>query len=126
TNNPWNAAFSPGGSSGGAATAVATGMSAFELGSDLGGSARWPAHACGVYGLKTSWGLISTWGHLPPPPERRTPRNADLLVAGPITRAPEDLALILPVLAGPRDSRVAGATLTAPRLEEPRGLRVAL
>lgn len=126
TNNPWNTAFSPGGSSGGAATAVATGMAAFELGSDLGGSVRWPAHACGVYGLKTSWGLISTWGHLPPPPERRTPRNADLLVAGAITRSAKDLALILPVLAGPRDPHVAGAAVTAPRLQEPRGLRVAL
>jgi amidase len=126
TNNPWSAAHSPGGSSGGAATAVATGMSAFELGSDLGGSARWPAHACGVYGLKTSWGLVSTWGHLPPPPERRTPRNADLLVAGPITRTPEDLALILPVLAGPRDASVAPSPLAPPRRTEARGLRVAL
>ena len=47
TNNPWDLARSPGGSSGGAAAAVATGMSAFELGSDLGSSIRWPAHACG-------------------------------------------------------------------------------
>src|SRR5919107_1601450 len=71
TSNPWDLARSPGGSSGGAAAAVATGMSAFELGSDLGGSVRWPAHACGVFGLKTSWNLVSVWGHVPPTPERR-------------------------------------------------------
>ena len=69
TNNPWDETRSPGGSSGGAAVAVAAGMSAFELGSDLGSSIRWPAHACGVFGLKTSWGLVSTWGAIPPPGE---------------------------------------------------------
>jgi amidase len=126
TNNPWNAEYSPGGSSGGAAVAVATGMSAFELGSDLGSSIRWPAQACGVFGLKTSWGLVSTWGLIPPPPERRTLRNADLVVAGPIARATEDLDLILPVLAGPRDPNVAGAALPAPRRTEAKGLRVAI
>jgi amidase len=126
TGNPWSAAHSPGGSSGGAAAAVATGMSAFELGSDLGGSIRWPAHACGVFGLKTSWGLVSTWGAIPPPPERRTARNVDLMVAGPITRAAEDLDLILPVLAGPRDAALSGLALTPPRRESAQGLRVAL
>jgi amidase len=126
TSNPWNTAHSPGGSSGGACVSVATGMAAFELGSDLGGSIRWPAHACGVYGLKTSWGLVSSWGVLPPPPERRTPRNADLLVAGPITRSAADLDLILPVLAGPRDTAIAGAPLPPPRRTDARALRVAL
>lgn len=126
TNNPWSEAHSPGGSSGGAAAAVATGMSAFELGSDLGGSIRWPAHACGVFGLKTSWGLVSTWGAIPPPPERRTVRNVDLMVAGPITRASEDLDLILPVLAGPRDANLAGPALMPPRRDTAQRLRVAL
>lgn len=126
TSNPWNTEYSPGGSSGGAAVAVATGMSAFELGSDLGSSIRWPAQACGVFGLKTSWGLVSTWGLIPPPPERRTPRNADLVVAGPIARASEDLDLILPVLTGPRDPSVAGAVLSPPHKAEAKGLRVAI
>ena len=126
TNNPWDETRSPGGSSGGAAVAVATGMSAFELGSDLGSSIRWPAHACGVFGLKTSWGLVSTWGAIPPPPERRTPRNADLMVAGPITRAAEDLDLILPIIAGPRDSALTSASLPDPRSRTAKGLRIAL
>ena len=126
TNNPWDETRSPGGSSGGAAVAVATGMSAFELGSDLGSSIRWPAHACGVFGLKTSWGLVSTWGAIPPPPERRTPRNADLMVAGPIARAAGDLDLILPVIAGPRDAALPAAPLPEPRVLDAKGLRVAL
>jgi amidase len=126
TSNPWSAAHSPGGSSGGACVAVATGMAALELGSDLGGSIRWPAHACGVYGLKTSWGLVSSWGVIPPPPERRTPRNADLLVAGPIARSAADLDLMLPVIAGPRDTAIAGSSLPHPRRTDARTLRVAL
>lgn len=125
-NNPWNPAYSPGGSSGGAAVAVATGMVAFELGSDLGSSIRWPAQACGVLGLKTSWGLVSTWGLIPPPPERRTPRNADLVVAGPIARYAEDLDLVLAVLAGSRDAHVTGPALPAPRHRDAKGLRVAV
>lgn len=125
TKNPWDLGRSPGGSSGGAAAAVATGMSAFELASDLGGSIRWPAHACGIFGLKTTWNLVSTWGHLPPPPERRTARNIDLMVAGPLARSAADLDLVLGAIAGGRDP-----TLT-PRLPEPRatsakGLRVAV
>lgn len=126
TNNPWDETRSPGGSSGGAAVAVATGMSAFELGSDLGSSIRWPAHACGVFGLKTSWGLVSTWGAIPPPPERRTARNVDLMVAGPITRTAEDLDLILPVIAGPRDATLTAASLAEARARTAKGLRVAL
>lgn len=125
TNNPWDLTRSPGGSSGGAAVAVATGMSAFELASDLGGSARWPAHACGIFGLKTTWGLVPSWGHVPPPPERRTARNVDVMVAGPMARSAADLDLVLPVLAGPRDPTVS-TPLAPPRRTDPRGLRVAL
>ena len=58
TCNPWDVSRSPGGSSGGAAAAVAAGFCAFDLASDLGGSIRWPAHACGLFGLKPSWGRI--------------------------------------------------------------------
>jgi amidase len=119
TRNPWDHERSPGGSSGGAAVAVATGMSAFELASDLGGSARWPAHACGIFGLRTTWNLVPFFGHVPPLPERRMPRNPDLMVAGPLARSAADLDLVLPVLSGE-------TTLKAPRRTDPQGLRVAL
>ncbi|WP_048708158.1 amidase family protein [Microvirga massiliensis] len=126
STNPHDTARSPGGSSGGAAAAIATGMSTFELGSDLGGSIRWPAHACGIYGLKTTWNLVPLWGHVPPVLQRRTPRNPDLMVAGPLTRSAADLALILPVLAGSGETSSAGASLAPPRRTRPKGLRVGL
>lgn len=125
SNNPWDVSRSPGGSSGGAAAAVATGMAAFELATDLGGSIRWPAHCCGVFGLKTTWNLVSTWGIVPPPPERRTARNVDLTVAGPLARSAADLDLVLAVLAGPRDPSVSTA-LAPPTRENAPALRVAL
>src|SRR5918911_347676 len=115
TNNPWDLTRSPGGSSGGAAAAVAAGMAAVELGSDLGGSIRWPAHACGIFGLKATWNLVSLWGHVPPTPERRTPRNPDLMVAGPMARSAADLDLVLSVVAGPRDLTVSTPLAPPPR-----------
>ena len=126
TQNPWNLDYSPGGSSGGAAVAVATGMSAFELGSDLAGSIRWPAHCCGLFGLKTSWGLVSTFGHIPPVPDQRLQSDPELLVVGPLARSSADLAMVLDVIAGPRDSSQPGPVLPPPRGVEPKGLRVAV
>lgn len=100
-------------------------MSAFELGSDLGSSIRWPAAATGVYGLKTSWNLVSSWGMVPPPPDRRTLRNADLVVAGPIARSPDDLELVLGVIAGGREpGSPAPVILHPPRKFSAAGLRV--
>jgi amidase len=126
TNNPWNTDYSPGGSSGGAAVAVATGMSSFEIGSDQGSSVRWPCATNGIHGLKTSWGLVSNWGIIPPPPEKRTERNTELVVIGPMTRHAADLELLLPILSGPRNTAVAGPLLPSPRRINPKGLRVAL
>jgi amidase len=101
-------------------------MSAFELGSDLGSSIRWPAHACGLFGLKTSWNLVSLFGHVPPILERRTARNPDLVVAGPLARSAADLDLVLEVLAGPRENPLARTKLARPRRTSPAGLRIAL
>jgi len=126
TNNPFDLTRSPGGSSGGAAAAVSTGMSAFELGSDLGGSIRWPAHACGIFGLKPSWGLVSTKGHVPPPPGFRQPGETDLAVAGPLARSAADLDVLLAILAGPADPAEPATALAPPRREGVEGLRVAL
>jgi amidase len=125
TNHPRDQAFSPGGSSGGAAAALASGMSALEIATDLGGSIRWPAHACGLYGLKPTWGLVSAYGTAPPPPNRRIERDADCLVAGPLARSAADLALMLEVVAGPRHGGRA-RPLPRPRRTSPKGLRVAL
>jgi amidase len=97
TNNPWDRARSPGGSSGGEAAALAAGLSALGAGSDIAGSLRNPAHYCGVYGHKPTWGLISTRGHAPP--GILTP--TDISVVGPMARHAEDLDLALCALAGP-------------------------
>jgi amidase len=99
TNNPWDASRTPGGSSGGAAAAVAAGLSALELGSDLGGSLRIPAHWCGVYALKPSYGIVSLRGHIPPPPGMLA--ELDIAALGPLARSAADLDLCLSVLAGP-------------------------
>ncbi|MES1924772.1 amidase [Salinisphaera sp. T31B1] len=99
TNNPWNAERTSGGSSGGAAAALAAGFTALEIGSDLAGSIRTPASWCGVYGHKASYGLIPLRGHIPGPPGTRA--EPDLCVAGPLARSADDLALALEVLAGP-------------------------
>jgi len=99
THNPWDTARVPGGSSGGAATAVACGMSAFEIGTDIGGSIRNPAHFVGIYGHKPSFGLVPQRGYLDHVGGGTI--DADLNVVGPLARSAEDLALILEVIAGP-------------------------
>ena len=65
TNNPWDLTRSPGGSSGGSAAAIAAGFSALEIGSDIGGSIRNPAHFCGICGHKPSQGIVPLHGHSP-------------------------------------------------------------
>ena len=96
TNNPWDLARTCGGSSGGAAAALATRMTALEIGSDIGGSLRTPASFCGVYSHKPTWGLISQVGHVPPRPGALSER--DLNVVGPMARSARDLRLLLSVL----------------------------
>lgn len=119
--NPWDLARTPGGSSGGAAAAVAAGFCGFDLASDLGGSIRWPAHACGLFGLKPSWGRVPLSGHIPPLPSVRLKNPPDLAVAGPLARSAADLDLVLSLTA---DSSLG--SLHAPRKIRPDALRLAL
>lgn len=96
TNNPWDITRSPGGSSGGAAAALAAGMTPLELGTDIGASIRNPAHYCGVYGHKPTFGIVSQSGHAIP----GTVAQPDLGVVGPLAISAEDLDLALSVVAG--------------------------
>lgn len=126
TNNPWNVERTSGGSSGGAAAALATGMTPLEVGSDLAGSIRIPAAFCGVYGLKTTEHRVSMWGHIPDLPDR--PRwHRRLWSIGPLARSIEDLALCYKVIAGPdgRDFDVPPVPVGDLSPVDPGGLRIA-
>lgn len=111
TRNPWNLERSPGGSSGGAAAAVASGMVPLEFGSDIGGSIRIPAAFCGVYGHKPSFNLIPQRGHAPPGVDGA---GVELAVVGPLARTAADLDLALSVLAGPSGLEAKGYRLALP------------
>ncbi len=99
TNNPWNTEHTPGGSSGGAAAAVAAGMTPFEIGTDLTGSIRLPAHFCGVCGLKPTEHRVSLDGLIPGLLSPRSVRVMSCL--GPMARTVDDLALLYSIIAGP-------------------------
>src|SRR2546428_5265349 len=124
TNNPWDVARAPGGSSGGAAAALAAGLTGLEAGSDIGSSIRNPAHCCGVYGHKPTWGIVPRTGQALP----WQTAAVDIDVVGPLARSADDLALALSVMAGPDEIEAAGwqLRLTPPRQKRLRDFKVAL
>lgn len=123
TSNPWDPSRTPGGSSGGAAAALATGMTPLELGSDIGGSIRQPSSFTGVFGLKPSFGIVATRGHIPGPPGSLLP--LDINAAGPMARSARDLDLALGVLAGPgEDDEPAWRIELPPPRAAGTGLRI--
>nr|MBP7322871.1 amidase [Deltaproteobacteria bacterium] len=123
TSNPWDITRTPGGSSGGSAAAVAAGLSPLEIGSDLAGSIRIPAHFCGIYAMKPTEHLVSGFGHFSGLEGVKSYRN--LSSPGPLARSIDDLILCLSIMAGPdnRDVDVPKVTLhavPAPALQELR------
>jgi aspartyl-tRNA(Asn)/glutamyl-tRNA(Gln) amidotransferase subunit A len=96
--NPWRPAHTPGGSSGGSAAAVAAGLAWYALGSDTGGSVRFPAHCCGLVGFKPTWGRVSRFGLVP--------FASSLDTIGVLARSVEDAAWVMQLMAGrdPRDA----------------------
>jgi amidase len=124
TNNPWDVSRSPGGSSGGSAAALAAGLTGLEAGSDIGSSIRNPAHYCGVFGHKPTYGVVSPRGQALP----GRLSVSDISVVGPMGRSADDLALGLTAMAGPDeiDARGWRLELPAPRRKALREYRVAV
>ena len=124
TNNPYDTDRTSGGSSGGGAAIVAAGGSAFDIGSDTGGSIRFPAHCCGVAGIKPTSGRVPRTGHIIP---YGMGIRDSLTQIGPLARYVEDLALVLPIIAGPdwRDPAMVPMPLGNPDCVDPSRLRVA-
>jgi amidase len=113
TSNPWNLRHTPGGSSGGAGAALAAGFTPLEVGSDIAGSIRYPAHCCGVYGLRTTEALVPLAGLVPP---KLASSLKSIVVLGPMARSIDDLRLALHVI---QDSSVR-----IPMLRTPEKLKI--
>jgi amidase len=124
TNNPWDLTRSPGGSSGGSAAALAAGLTGIEAGSDIGSSIRNPAHYCGVYGHKPTFGIVPPRGQALP----GRVAQGDISVIGPMGRSADDLAIGLAVMAGADEIDGEGwrLELPAPRRKALREFRVAV
>jgi aspartyl-tRNA(Asn)/glutamyl-tRNA(Gln) amidotransferase subunit A len=108
TRNPWNTAFTPGGSSAGAASGVAAGLVPVALGTDGGGSIRIPAAMCGLMGFKAQFGRVPVW------PASATPGLAHV---SPLARNARDIALLMSVIAGPDERDASSALGTPPDFE---------
>jgi amidase len=122
TSNPYDLSRTPGGSSGGSAAIVAAGGVPFDIGSDTGDSIRQPAHVCGIAGLKPTQGRVPRTGHWP----GFEGIVAGLTQLGPLARRVDDLALLLPIIAGPDgvDPGVQAAPLGHPAAVHVSRLRV--
>jgi amidase len=123
TNNPYDLSLSPGGSSGGESAIIAAGGSPFGLGSDAGGSVRFPAHCTGITAIKPTSGRVPRTGHFPGP--------GGLLDAlwqiGPLARSVDDLNRVLPIIAGVdwRDPAIVPMPLGEATKVDLKALRVA-
>jgi amidase len=118
TGNPWDTGRTPGGSSGGSAAALAAGLTGLDSGSDIGGSIRNPAHFCGIYGHKPTWGILPTEGHA----LADSITAPDISVVGPLARSADDLRLVLDLVGGPGTLAAPGWRLDLP---EPAKTRLA-
>lgn len=131
TNNPWDVSKTPGGSSGGAAAALAAGLTGLEIGNDIGGSIRSPSHFCGIYGHKSSFGIVPDRGMIPPPP-RLFPGDqtmqTDILVSGPMARSAADLDLVMDIIVSPElpEKKAWQIKLPAPRKKALSEYRIGL
>jgi len=115
--NPWSRKHTPGGSSGGSAAALCAGLSPIEVGSDIGGSIRLPAHFCGVWGLKPTWNLIDNSGSRGPTAIHAPP---ELSVVGPMARCASDLILLLDALLSKSSLSSTTTTEQHPQSSYPR------
>ena len=120
TLNPFDHTRSPGGSSGGAAAALATGMVPLEIGSDIGGSIRVPSHMCGLFGHKPTWGIVPLRGH----DMGMETRDAPLAVVGPMARNAADITAALHIIAGPEAGSGYKLDLPPPRHAALKDFRV--
>jgi amidase len=125
TNNPWDIDRTAGGSSGGAAAAIAAGLIPLDIGSDIGGSIRIPAHCCGIVGLKPTERRVSNHGHIPDLPQH--PRSTRVMnCCGPMARHIDDLELAMRLIAGAdgRDTEVPPVPFGDVPHVDPRDLRL--
>jgi len=127
SNNPWNHDLTSGGSSGGAAAAIASGMTPFDIGSDLGGSVRIPSAFCGIFGLKATERRISQYGHIPDLPGEPTALRI-IATIGPMARFIEDLELLFGIIAGADlyDTDVPPVSIGEIQRPEVKSLRIAV
>jgi amidase len=124
TSNPWNLAYTAGGSSGGEAAAISSGCSAGGVGSDGGGSIRVPAHFCGICGLKPTPGRIAATGHFPP----GDGAFSWIGVVGPMGRTVADVRSLFEVIAGTDPGDALSAPVAVRTIDEKqlRGLRIGI